>query len=240
MEKLCTCYHYEVSKLFFVAVVATSVVMTGGCGYTPKCTVDVRTRSDLALDSYRVFYLDPSEASVPDLSEKERNSKKTLNTVRTAVVDELKERGFTATSNAKATDVNALITYGYSFAGQRGTNVTSTPGSAFTAKGQTYVVPGTVAVNSYAQDNQTIWLEVYDWSELKVAKFDFDRVRPAWRGSIDYTSQGVNGITRDEASLMVMNMLADFPTPRPGLEGQRPVVFPNDRATLFSGGSSKQ
>lgn len=219
--------------LCVVAAIFIGAIGTGCAGFgRPKAEFNVQHRTEAPLHSYKVFFLPHDSRDRTGMTDKQLSDMAGLDNLRSAIVNELKERGYQVTSNLQATDISAYITYGYSSQGERGTNYHYQPTQHFRGRnGHWGTIPGYSTASSYAHDDQTIWVAIYDWAELKAANFEVERVRHVWRGQMLQRFQGVNGVTLDEAQSMAMNLLADFPTPRPS--GTREAYPIAEREKLF-------
>lgn len=215
---------------FLCTLAATSV----GCGLgQTKGTFSISERPDLAKNKYETFYVGRDTTDRTDLSEKEARNKRGLDTVRNAVAHELKERGFDVTDEGSNPAIDAYITYGFSVDGESGVTHSYTPGTSYMIRGRYVRTPGYYNSIPYARDDQMIWVEIYDWQELREADFEVGSVRAAWRGQMEVRFDGMDGMRRDEAEQMAMNLLADFPFPRQ-LGETRHRMFPiEEREVLF-------
>jgi hypothetical protein len=203
-----------------------------GCASRPTGTFDVAARSDVPREDYRVFYVPLNTEDRSKLSREEREELDGLDNLRAALVEELKDRGFQATTDASADDIDAYVHYGYSTQGERGVNYYHQPGQTFVSGGGSFTTPDWTTAIPYAREKQQIRVQLYDWSELVAAGGEFGRVRDAWRGSMETWISGIDGLMYDEARKMAMNLLADFPQPLPGAKPQREVYGLDERVAM--------
>ena len=202
-----------------------------GCSTPPRAEITAHHRPEIDLRSYKVFFINAVEQVHSSSSDLDLRSTRTLEVVRSAIIHELKERGLAATADPSSRDIDALVTFGFSVSSESGTNISSTPGSVYSVKGATYAIGGMTTAARYAYDTHIVWVEIFDLRELRSSNYELDRVRPAWRGTIKYRASGNNGISRDEAETMALNLLAEFPTPQEGVAPLRTIVLSKDRAT---------
>lgn len=219
-----------------LAVALSGLALSGvGCvGGRPKAEFEISGALEPRAASYKVIYIGEDDRDRSKLSEKRLTEVQGLDTLRDALVSEAKERGYLVTSNARDADIDAYMTFGYAASGQRGTRTSYNPGSSYVIKGRAYHLAPSVSTSHYAHDDQTIWIEVYDWAQLRAAGFEMGRVKPAWRGEMRKRFEGMDGLVRREAQVMAMNLLADFPVPRATGKVSRDVFEPHERALLFS------
>ncbi|MBX3378399.1 MAG: hypothetical protein KF678_15505 [Phycisphaeraceae bacterium] len=210
-----------------LAALAAGASLVGCTGSgRPNARFDVQHRPELPLHSYKVFYMPMASRDRTGLTYTQLSHIAGLDILRNAIAHELTARGYRVTSDLHAPDISAYISFGYKLHHHYGCIQVYAD-----RRGEPIIIPAHSYRWRQPQYDKSIWIDVYDWSELKAAKLEYGRVRSSWRGQMDRRFQSADGLRLGEATTMAMNLLADFPSPRPS--GMREVYPIAERSKLF-------